>query len=162
MIYRVVDTNVLVVANGRGTHAGVECQLATIGALRQVKDSNALILDADGRILAEYRKHCHHSGEPGVGDEFFRWAFDSQAQIRLAPLRENETRGFEEFPSDPALAGFDPDDRLFVASSLAAKTRNLILNAVDSDYQLHRSALKEASVLVKELCPNELKHSTRA
>ena len=159
MIPKVVDTNVLVVANGRDTHAGHQCQLATVGALRRVKDSNSLILDAGGRILAEYRKHCDHSGQPGVGDEFFRWAFDRQAGLRSVTLTENEERGFEEFPDDPALAGFDRDDRVFVAVSVAAGIRNLILNAVDSDYHLHRTGLKQARVLVEELCPSELRRS---
>ena len=160
MIPKVVDTNVLVVANGRDTHAGQECQLATIGALRGVKESDALILDTDGRILAEYRKHCDHSGQPGVGDEFFLWAFNHQAGLRSVTLTENEERGFEEFPDDPALAGFDRDDRVFVAVSVAAGIRNLILNAVDSDYHLQRNGLKQAGAHVQELCPNELRRST--
>ena len=161
MIRSVVDTNVLVVANGRSTHAGEECQLATIDALRRVKDSHTLILDTGSRILAEYRRHCSHSGQPGVGDEFFLWAFNNQARLRLVALTENQERCFEEFPDDPALAEFDPDDRVFVATSLAARVRNLILNAVDSDYHLHRSGLQRAGVRVKELCPNELAQSAQ-
>ena len=74
-------------------------------------------------------------------------------------LTENEERGFEEFPDDPALAGFDRDDRIFVAVSVAAGIRNLILNAVDSDYHLHRTGLKQAGVLAEELCPSELRRS---
>ena len=157
MIPSVIDTNVLVVANGRDTHASGECRLATIEALGSVMDSSALLLDAGRRILAEYGRHCDHSGRPGVGDEFFRWAFDHAASSRSVTLTENEDRGFEEFPEDPALAGFDPDDRVFVAVSVAAGIDNIILNAVDSDYYLHRKGLETAGVVVKELCPNELK-----
>ena len=157
MIPRVVDTNVLVVANGRDTHVGDDCRSATIAALRSVTDSAELIIDASRRILAEYGKHCNHSGRPGVGDEFFRWAFEHVAVLRSVTLTENEDRGFEEFPDDPALAGFDSDDRVFVAVSVAAGINNVILNAVDSDYQLHRNGLEAAGVVVKELCPSELK-----
>ena len=159
MIAKVVDTNVLVVANGRGTHAGVECRLAAIEALRRVQGSAGLLLDAGSRIITEYGKHCSHSGQPGVGDEFFRWAFDSQAELHSVALTENEERGFEEFPDDPSLARFDPDDRVFVAVSVAAGIENVILNAVDSDYHLHRRGLERAGVHVKELCPTELRRS---
>ncbi|MCY3952913.1 MAG: PIN domain-containing protein [bacterium] len=157
MIPSVIDTNVLVVANGRDTHACRECRLATIEALRSVMVSSALILDAGRRILDEYRKHCDHSGRPEVGDEFFRWAFDHAAALCSVKLTENEERGFDEFPDDPALAQFDRDDRVFVAVSVAAGIDNVILNAVDSDYQLHRGGLDTAGVVVKELCPSELK-----
>ena len=162
MIAKVVDTNVLIVANGRGTHAGVDCQFATIRALRGVKSSDKLLLDSGSRILAEYRKSCNHSGQPGVGDEFFRWAFDHQAELHSVTLTENEEREFEEFPDDPALARFDRDDRVFVAVSVAAGIENVILNAVDSDYNVHRSGLERAGVQVKELCPTELRRSGEA
>ena len=159
MIPKIVDTNVLVVANGRDTHASRECQLATIDALCGVTDAASLILDADGRILSEYRRHCDHSGQPGVGDEFFRWAFDHQACLHSVKLTEDEDRGFEEFPEDPTLSQFDFDDRVFVAASVAVRVDNVILNAVDSDYHLHRDGLGRAGILVEELCPNELKAS---
>ncbi|MCY3786637.1 MAG: hypothetical protein OXG47_07930 [bacterium] len=74
-------------------------------------------------------------------------------------LRDNEDRGFQEFPDDPALAGFDRDDRVFVAVSIAAGVYNVILNAVDSDYYLHSESLRRAGVIVEELCPSELKVS---
>ncbi|MCY3561180.1 MAG: hypothetical protein OXH20_08455 [bacterium] len=162
MIAKVVDTNVLVVANGRDTHASDECKRAAVSALIGVKDSSSLIVDAGRRILGEYRKHCDQSGQPGLGDEFFRWAFDHAAFLHAVKLTENEDRGFEEFPDDPALAGFDPDDRVFVAVSAAARIDNVILNAVDSDYKLHCGGLAAVGVVVEELCPNELKAATEA
>lgn len=159
MTAKVVDTNVLVVANGRDTHASQKCQLATIEALQSVKDTDSLILDTGRRILDEYRKHCVYSGEPGVGDQFFIWAFNQQAGLRSVSLVENEERGFDEFPDDPTLATFDPDDRVFVAVSIAAGIDNIILNAVDSDYIIHQDGLEAAGVHVEELCPSELKES---
>ena len=153
----VVDTNVLVVANGRDTQASVECQRAAVRVVIRVQESNALILDANREILDEYGRNCSHSGQPGVGDEFFRWAFDNQAGLCSVALSKNPERGFDEFPDDPALKGFDRDDRVFVAVSVASSIPSRIVNAVDSDYSHYRDSLRNAGVDVEELCPTELK-----
>ena len=157
MIAAVVDTNVLVVANGRDTHASPDCQLAAVQAIGLVRSSNALVLDAGREILAEYRRNCGRPGQPGVGDQFFLWAVDNQADLRSVALSKNAERRFDEFPDDPALEGFDRDDRVFVAVSIASSIPNRIMNAVDSDYSHYRDSLRNAGVHVHELCPAELK-----
>ena len=162
MSLSVVDTNVLVVANGRSHTADYDCMLRSILALTQVKQSQSLILDSGGLILKEYSKHCRYSGEPGVGDEFFVWAHENQGWLRRFVLNRHTGRCFEEFPADAALTSFDWDDRMFVAVSIAAVSEdpsvsNRILNAVDSDYSHHRTALTGAGVTVQELCPELLK-----
>ena len=162
MSLSVVDTNVLVVANGRSPTADHDCMLQSVRALTQIKKSQSLILDRDGLILCEYSKHCRYSGEPGLGDEFFAWAHENQGWLRRFVLSPHAGRYFEEFPADPALATFDWDDRMFVAVSIAAVSEdppapNWIVNAVDSDYSHHRAALTGAGVVVQELCPGLLK-----
>ena len=48
----------------------------------------------------------------------------------------------------------DSTDRKFVATTVWSGTEDTeLVNAVDSDYSLHRSALREAGVSVSELCP---------
>ena len=48
----------------------------------------------------------------------------------------------------------DSNDRKFVAVTVWSGTEDTeLVNAVDSDYSLHRSALREAGVSVSELCP---------
>ena len=53
MRYNVVDTNVLVVANGRDTHAEPPCRLAAAKALLAVKNDRSLVLDTGREILGE-------------------------------------------------------------------------------------------------------------
>ncbi len=161
MTASIVDTNVLVVANGANAQANAEpdsaCRLTAIDALTDIKDRRRLLLDAGGEILDEYRRHCNYSGQPGVGDQFFRWAHQNAAMLASVSLTPHSGRRYIEFPSDQALRSFDPDDRVFVAVAVAGPKPNRILNAVDSDYSQHHAALSNAGITVDELCPNLLR-----
>lgn len=149
----VVDTNVLVVANGDSDQANSECELRCIEELERIKLNGRLALDTTGEILAEYAKRCCRSGSPGVGDEFFKWATDT-AYVNgfLTDITPDPTKGYAEFPDDSNLSTFDQDDRKFVAVSCAHSDESEILNAVDSDYENHQPALADSGVVVRELC----------
>jgi hypothetical protein len=145
-----VDENVLVVANRRNTHADDGCVLACINFLASCREQESLVLDYDYEILQRYSNHCDHSGQPGVGDEFFRWAFTSVGTLHRVILHPHPTRGFEQFPDDPALATFDMNDRVYVAAAITGAD-GAVVNAVDSDYEQHVQALS-THVTVMELC----------
>ena len=52
----VVDTNVLVVANGNNEQADPECELACIEMLQEAKSGKQVVLlDASNLIMDEYR-----------------------------------------------------------------------------------------------------------
>jgi hypothetical protein len=115
----VVDTNVLVVANGRDGDYSVRCQLAAIETLSALKARGRVGLDELGEIIDEYRRYCRGSGEPGVGDEFFRWVFEHQyTHCERVHLTPDEDRTYAEFPDDPDLTNFDRNDRKFVAVAM--------------------------------------------
>ena len=160
MTASIVDTNVLVVANRANTQANAEpsaaCVLSTINALTDIKDRRALLLDADGEMLDEYSRHGSYSGQPGVGDQFFRWAYQNAQTLASVSLTPHSSRRYKEFPSDQGLVSFDHDDRVFVAAAVAGPKPNRVLNAVDSDYVQHQAALQSAGVTVEELCPHLL------
>lgn len=157
-----MDTNVAVVANGKADQASDQCKKTCIGTLQDLREDRCLLLDDWGLILDEYRRHLSPSGQPGPGDAFFKWLWSNQAnpehcrQVAVTPIR-NDRRSFEEFPDDPALAGFDPSDRKFVAVSIASGERAPILNAVDSDWWNFREALARHGVEVRFLCPELMK-----
>jgi hypothetical protein len=69
----VVDTNVAVVANGRADHASLDCQQACLDALKSVKERGMVVLDDAMHILKEYMDNLSLSGQPGLGDAFFKW-----------------------------------------------------------------------------------------
>lgn len=158
----VVDTNVLITANGQGQQVPTSCTEACIDVLLEVQTAQRLAVDQDGEILAEYAVYCSYSGQPGVGDQFFLWAHQSQyTACHRVPLTPHEDRVYKEFPATSELAKFDRSDRKFVATALGCNPVAEILNATDSDYCHCASALEAAGVEVTELCVECLKPSVR-
>lgn len=153
----VVDSNVLIAANGKTDQANDACVDRCVDILVEVSRESSLALDDDNEILNEYSRYCNYSGQPGVGDRFFLWAHRNQHTTCLrVPLTPHEHRGYEEFPDTPDLAKFDPSDRKFVATALGC-TPVATIYAVDSDWSHSASALAAVGVTVKELCRDCLK-----
>ena len=153
----VVDTNVAIAANGRGTHADMQCRLACVRRLLALASGETVVIDRTGLILNEYKKHLHFSGTPGVGDMFFKHVFDNQSgnrhvrRVAVTPT-EDPARGFEELPQNT----FDPSDRKFLAVAVVADA--VVLNATDNDWGEQGALMGELGVEVSELCPQ---HASR-
>lgn len=154
----VVDTNVMVVANGKAEQAGIDCVLSCVSALENVKQGSVVLVDSGYRIFDEYRRHASLAGQPGLGDSFLKWLWNNQAnpmhceQVEITS-KETDPDDFEEFPIDPDLADFDRSDRKFVAVALASGKTPVILNATDSDWWNFRAPLKMNGIQVEFLCP---------
>jgi hypothetical protein len=160
-MHRIVDTNVLIVANGRDCpQASPECILACVQKLREIEQNGTLVLDDAWHIIREYTHKVSPSGQPGLGDAFLRWVLTNQSnpqrieKVPITPLGDDE---FAEFPNSPDLAGFDRSDRKFVAVALTHPQRPPICNAVDSDWRNFHNALLQTGVTVEFLCPSLLK-----
>jgi hypothetical protein len=153
----VIDTNVAVVASRRAPQAKPACILACVDALEEIAREGKVILDDRYRILHEYMKNLSLSGQPGLGDAFFKWVWQNQGNIERCERVAIHQRGsgaedYSEFPTDPSLHDFDPSDRKFVAVALGSKNSPEILNAVDPDWWEHRLALKRCGVRLRFLC----------
>ena len=146
---RVVDTNVAIVANGR-SDAARGGRRPCIDCLEALLDRGQIVVDQDGDIQAEYRRHLHPSGQPGVGDQFYRAVLNDAARIRRMRLQRRQDGSYAAFPDDPALASFDASDRKFAA--VARLARVAVANAVDSDWLDHREALKANGIKVHFVC----------
>ncbi|MCW5776040.1 MAG: hypothetical protein KIS87_06350 [Phycisphaeraceae bacterium] len=155
----VVDTNVAVVASRLGTGADDLCVNRCIARLFTIQQQGGLLVDDRGLILSEYTKKLGHSGQPGVGHFFVKWAHDHQAipekvrQVTITPRHGDGWRRFEEFPDQQGLSTFHKKDQKFVAVAIASGDTPPILNAVDSDWWNHSAALNSAGVIVECLCP---------
>ena len=148
----VVDTNVAIAANGRGTHADIRCRLICVQRLESLVAGETVAIDDGNRILGEYKSHLNFSGGPGVGDAFFKHVFNNQYQdehvrrVTVTPSQDDR-RGFEELPSNT----FDPSDRKFLAVAVAAGA--VVLNATDSDWGEQAALMDALGVEVNQLCP---------
>jgi hypothetical protein len=154
----VIDTNVGVAANAQAD-VSTACELTCIKRLRDITENGHLVLDADGQIFAEYRRHLRLAGEPGVGDAFMRWVHDHQYDEKfctLVPLTIRPDGTIVEFPSASSLSNFDPSDKKFVAVVAAHPDRPPICVAVDRGWVRHRDALATVGVEIEFLCPNDI------
>jgi hypothetical protein len=154
MTQGVVDANVPIVANGRSGNHHLECQLACVDALERIMKRGKVFIDDGGAILEEYTRYLYYRGQPGVGDAFFRFIIQNQANRRRVrqialPLR-GDTADYVDYPDDPRLATFDRSDRKYAVC--ARKSRKPVLNAVDSDWLEYRVALDENGIEVRFLC----------
>lgn len=158
-MYVIVDTNLLRVANKEFEGASPQCILNCVIKLQEIKQQFILVLDNRWLIIEEYKKNAREKGQPGVGDAFLKWVLTNQFNpkhcqlVKITPRGEND---FEEFPQDPALAKFDLSDRKFVAVTLAHPDSPPILNAVDSDWKEHQTALAAHGIKIEFLCPDIL------
>jgi len=154
----VVDTNVPIVANGRENHISPTCVRNCIRKLRNLRNNGIVVLDSGMLILREYMANLSMSGQPGPGDLFMKWIWQNQSvperceQVSITTL-PNDSEDFREFPRDARLTSFDRKDRKFVAAALASQNRPWVLDATDSDWWIHRQALRDHGVRVVFLCP---------
>ena len=148
----VVDTNVPVIANGRNTNVSIECRLAAIDLLHKLIHSGQTVLDLGGAIQEEYHVHLNPHGQPGVGDRFYQMILNS-APTRVERINlpiDPQTGEYVDFPSDPALNGFDRSDRKFAAA--ARRGQSPVANATDSDWLHFRPALNANGIEIMFVC----------
>ena len=152
----VLDANVAVVSNGKTEQAGLDCEENCVAALRRIVESQILLVDDLNLIRDEYMRNLSLSGQPGPGDRFLQWLWYNQADerhCRKVKITPNDKRGFDEFPDDPSLDGFDPDDRKFAAVAIAAGSSPKILNAADRrSWWKYRQELRRHGVEIEFLC----------
>lgn len=155
----VVDTNVAMVASRLTPQADERCIDMCIKRLAAIKDAGGLLVDDLGLILREYTKNLGHSGQPGAGHAFARWAHDHQAipervqRVAVTQRLDNGWRRFDQFPDHPGLSTFDKSDQKFVAVAAASDENPPILHATDRGWWKHKAALASAGVTVESLCP---------
>lgn len=158
----IVDTNVALVASRHHERATDRCIDACIKRLVTIQQDGGLVVDDIGLILFEYTKKLGHSGQPGAGAAFAKWAHDHQAvpsmvrKVAITPRTDGGWRRYDEFPDRSDLSRFHHKDQKFVAVAIASGESPPILNALDSDWRDHQEALASASVVVEFLCPTEL------
>ncbi len=155
----VVDTNVVLVANGQHDDVSPTCVVTCAVRLQTIMQDGRLVLDDDFLILREYQNKTTPKKGNRPGDAFVKWALQNNAnrlrvvQVELQPHAE---RGFTTFPDAADLASFDAADRKFVAVAAAHGDRPSILQATDSKWLAWADGLARHGIKVEFLCPDDI------
>ena len=155
----VVDTNVVLVANGQHPDVSDQCVVSCAERLQAVMQQGRLALDDCFCILLEYQNKTTPKTGNRPGDAFVKWALQNNAnkhRVHLVKLEDHAERGFVSFPDEPDLAKFDPPDRKFVAVAGAHPDKPPILQAADSKWLAWAGALERHGIKVEFLCPDDI------
>ena len=160
----VVDTNVLLVANGSHANVSQACQAECVMRLLAQQRSGVTVIDDGHRILSEYQRKTSPNQPKGVGDAFLKWLLQNKgntARVHLVTITETAHDMYREFP-DPALQPrFDASDRKFAAVANAHTDKPPVWQAADCKWLEWWPALQAKGVCVEFLCPQDVQAAYR-
>ncbi|MEY2891321.1 MAG: hypothetical protein RJA98_1229 [Pseudomonadota bacterium] len=154
----VIDTNVLLVANGQHPNVSEDCVTECVKRLLLMQQKGVPVVDDGYRILGEYRHKTSLSPPKGVGDVFLKWLLRQSGTARVEQVSLNETAAncFTEFPDLALEPLFDAADRKFAAVAHAHPDKPEIWQAADCKWLDWWRALKDRGVEVVFLCPADV------
>lgn len=154
----VIDTNVLLVANGDHADVSADCVTECVRRLQAMQVGGVTVVDDGFRILGEYLHKTQVNPPKGVGDVFLKWLLRearNPARVEQVALTEIAADSFAEFP-DPLLEPtFDAPDRKFAAVAHAHPGKPPVWQAADCKWLDWWQALKVHGVSVEFLCAND-------
>lgn len=154
----VIDTNVLLVANGSHANASDACRKVCIQRLLVQQSSGVTVIDDDYRVLSEYQNKTRPNQPKGVGDVFLKWLLQNQgnaARVHRVPITETAADVFDEFPDAALQPRFDAPDRKFAAVAHAHPGKPPIWQAADCKWLDWWPALQAKGVTVEFVCPDD-------
>lgn len=160
----VVDTNVVLIANGQHQDVSPSCVKFCVLTLQKIINGERIALDDCFRILLEYQNKTKPHRGKRPGDLFVKWALRNNANAARCDqviLLDHPERGFTSFPDDPELEDFDAPDRKFVAVAAAHPQHPPIQQAADSKWLNWENALNRHGVRVLFLCEEDIQRFHR-
>lgn len=153
----VIDTNVLLVANGQHDDVSTDCKIECIRRLQAMQKSGVTVIDDGYRILGEYQHKTSLNPPKGVGDVFLKWLLRQSGtkKVEQVALNERAPDLFDEFPDTALEPLFDAPDRKFAAVAHAHPDKPEIWQAADCKWLDWWPALRAKGVEVKFLCSND-------
>lgn len=155
----VIDTNVLLVANGQHAEVSADCVAMCVQRLRAMEEAGVTVIDDSYRILGEYLNKTSLNPPKGVGDVFLKWLLREAGnpgrveQVSLTELVENE---FAEFPDQALQPAFDAPDRKFAAVANAHPDKPPVWQAADCKWLDWWPTLQAKGVRVEFLCADDV------
>ena len=155
----VIDTNVLLIANGSHQDVSPSCRAECITRLLAHQKSGVVVIDDAFRILKEYQHKTKPNQPKWVGDAFLKWLLQNAAngkRVHRVAITETASDEFAEFP-DPALQPqFDAPDRKFAAVANAHPDKPPVWQGADCKWLNWWPQLDAQGVKVEFLCPADV------
>jgi hypothetical protein len=155
----VIDTNVLLVANGSHENVSLACQAECVRRLLAQQQSGVTVIDDAYAILLEYQNKTKPNQPKGAGDAFLKWLLQNQgnaARVHRVTITETAPDTYREFPDAALQPQFDAADRKFAAVAYAHPERPPVLQAADCKWLDWWPALQKKGVNVAFLCPDDV------
>jgi hypothetical protein len=159
MILAVIDTNVLLVANGQHDDASPECVTECVHRLTSIQTNGVTVIDDGFRLFREYQHKTQLNPAKGVGDVFLKWLLRNAgdaSRIHQVTITETGPDEFAEFPDFGLQPSFDAPDRKFAAVANTHPAKPAIWQAVDCKWLNWWPALQDKGVKVQFLCPDDV------
>ncbi|MEI6235918.1 MAG: hypothetical protein WCT04_22915 [Planctomycetota bacterium] len=160
---RVVDTNVVLIADGKASHVSGECKDICTLRLESIKRNGHVIIDDGWLILGEYKNKLEPNRDSLPGEKFVKWILQNLANPKFVTQVSITKTGaggkyFKEFPDDRELeTEFDPADRKFIAVANVHPDKPTILQAADSKWLGWEERLYAHGISIEFICCDELK-----
>jgi hypothetical protein len=154
----VIDTNVLLVANGSHADVSDACRKTCIERLLAQQKNGLTVIDDGFRILSEYRNKTSPNQPKGLGDAFLKWLLQNQAnasRVHKVAITETAPDEFAEFPDATLQPHFDAPDRKFAAVAHAHPDKPPIWQAADCKWLDWWPNLHAKGVMVEFVCPDD-------
>lgn len=154
----VIDTNVLLVANGQHPDISEGCVQACVERLQAMQAGGVTVIDDAYHILGEYQHKTSISPPKGVGDVFLKWLLrnvGNPRHVEFVSITETAPEQFAEFPCDDLQQRFDAPDRKFPAVAHAHPEKPPIWQAADCKWLDWWPTLADHGVKVEFLCPED-------
>jgi hypothetical protein len=154
----VIDTNVLLVANGQHADVSEDCVIECVERLQAIQRFGITVIDDQFRILGEYLQKTQIDPAKGVGDVFLKELLrhaGNAARVEQVSLNESARHCFAEFPDPELEAGFDAPDRKFVAVAHKHPEKPAIWQAADCKWLDWWPMLRAHGLEVEFLCAED-------
>lgn len=160
----VVDTNVLISANGKEQLSEEQycCITPCVEMLTHItKGKCKLVLDDGYEVIKEYQHKLDPKQQQGMGNAFLKWAFSNLRNAKFVNLVHitPDADSYREFPKHDGLHDFDPSDRKFVATANAHEEKPPVVQATDSKWWGWKIALEDVGVSVHFVNENYIRET---
>ena len=155
----VVDTNVILIANGAHPDTGDLCRQACVDRLAQLVKKGRVVIDDGNAIVEEYLRRTEPRKGQRPGDVFLKWLLNNQgnrARVERVSITPAVDGSFAEFDALRLASNVDPQDRKFIAVAVKPRRKARIWEGADSKWLDWWQPLRDAGVHVDFICPEAI------